>query len=84
MPPERYNRKNVRELQNPQDKFKKPDTIKKDLKGEGTSTSSNVTTVVNNQPSSSNTQVANTSMLSPINVSSGDSYFDRQANASNF
>jgi hypothetical protein len=67
-----------------QDKFKKPDTIKKDLKGEGTSTSSNVTTVVNNQPSSSNTQVANTSMLSPINVSSGDSYFDRQANASNF
>jgi hypothetical protein len=67
-----------------QDKFKKPDTIKKDLKGEGTSTSSNVTTVVNNQPSSSNTQVANTSMFSPINVSSGDSYFDRQANASNF
>jgi hypothetical protein len=67
-----------------QDKFKKPDTIKKDLKGEGTSTSSNVTTVVNNQPSSSSTRVSNTSVLSPINVSSGDSYFDRQANASNF
>jgi hypothetical protein len=82
MPPEEQS-KTMRELY-PQDKFKKPDTIKKDLKGEGTSTSSNVTTVVNNQPSSSNTQVANTSMFSPINVSSGDSYFDRQANASNF
>ena len=67
-----------------QDKFKKPDTIKKDLKGAGTSSSSTTTTVVNNQPSSSNTQVANTNMFTPINTSSGDSYFDRQANASNF
>ena len=64
-------------------KIEKPTPIKKDLKGEGTS-SSNVTTVVNNQPSNSSTQVSNTSVLSPINVSSGDNYFDRQANASNF
>ena len=56
-------------------------SIKKDLKGEGTSTSSNVTTVVNNQPSNSSTQVSNTSVLSPINVSSGDNYFDRQASS---
>jgi hypothetical protein len=62
-------------------KFKKPDTIKKDLVGESTSTSSNVTTVVNNQPSSSSTRVSNTSVLSPINVSSGDNYFDRQASS---
>ncbi len=67
-----------------QDKFKKPDTIKKDLKGEGTSSSNTTTTVVNNQPTSSETKVNNTSMFTPINTSSGDSYFDRQANASNF
>jgi hypothetical protein len=78
------NVKEVTESTKIQNKIERTTPIKKDLKGEGTSTSSNVTTVVNNQPSSSNTQVANTSMLSPINVSSGDSYFDRQANASNF
>lgn len=61
-------------------KIEKPTPIKKDLKGEGTS-SSNVTTVVNNQPSNSSTQVSNTSVLSPINVSSGDNYFDRQASS---
>lgn len=67
-----------------QDKFKKPDTIKKDLKGEGTSSSSTTTTVVNNQPTTE-TKVNNaTNMFTPINTSSGDSYFDRQANASNF
>lgn len=67
-----------------QDKFKKPDTIKKDLKGEGTSSSNNTTTVVNNQPTNE-TKVNNaTNMFTPINTSSGDSYFDRQANASNF
>jgi hypothetical protein len=67
-----------------QDKFKKPDTIKKDLKGAGTSSSSTTTTVVNNQPTTE-TKVNNaTNMFTPINTSSGDSYFDRQANASNF
>ena len=67
-----------------QDKFKKPDTIKKDLKGEGTSSGSTTTTVVNNQPTTE-TKVNNaTNMFTPINTSSGDSYFDRQANASNF
>ena len=63
-----------------QDKFKKPDTIKPDLKGEGTSSSSTTTTVVNNQPTNE-TKVNNaTNMFTPINTSSGDSYFDKQAN----
>jgi hypothetical protein len=44
--------------------------------------SQGTTTVINNQPTSVNTStnVAKTSVSSsPINVSSGDSYFDRQA-----
>ena len=75
------NVKDVTESTKIQNKVERLTPVKKDLVGESTSTSSNVTTVVNNQPSSSNTQVANTSMFSPINVSSGDSYFDRQASS---
>jgi hypothetical protein len=71
------NVKDVTESTKIQNKVERLTPVKKDLVGESTSTSSNVTTVVNNQPSSSNTQVSNTSVLSPINVSSGDSYFDR-------
>ena len=75
------NVKDVTESTKIQNKIERTTPIKKDLKGEGTSTSSNVTTVVNNQPSSSSTRVSNTSVLSPINVSSGDNYFDRQASS---
>jgi len=58
-----------------------PNVNKRDLAGEGAGSQGNVT-VVNNQPTSVNTStsVAKTSVSSsPINVSSGDSYFDRQA-----
>lgn len=61
-------------------KFKKPDIIKKDLKGGGESLGNTTTTVVNSQPSSNETKVNNTNMLVPINTSSGDNYFDRLAN----
>lgn len=59
-----------------------PNVNKRDLKGDGAGSQGNVT-VVNNQPSSINTStnVAKTSVSqSPVNTSSGDSYFDRQAN----
>ena len=59
----------------------KPSVNKRNLTGDGTSGQGNVT-VVNNQPQniSSSTNVAKTSVSSgPINTSSGDSYFDRQA-----
>ena len=75
------NVKDVTESTKIQNKVERLTPVKKDLVGESTSTSSNVTTVVNNQPSSSSTQVSNTSVLSPINVSSGDNYFDRQASS---
>jgi len=75
------NVKDVTESTKIQNKVERLTPVKKDLVGESTSTSSNVTTVVNNQPSASNTQVSNTSVLSPINVSSGDNYFDRQASS---
>ena len=55
---------------------------KRDLKGDGAGSQGSVT-VVNNQPSSVNTStnVAKTSVTSvPLNTSSGDSYFDKQAN----
>jgi len=60
----------------------KPNVNKRDLKGDGAGSQANVT-VVNNQPSSINTStnVAKTSVTSvPLNTSSGDSYFDKQAN----
>jgi hypothetical protein len=75
------NVKDVTESTKIQNKVERLTPVKKDLVGESTSTSSNVTTVVNNQPSSSSTRVSNTSVLSPINVSSGDNYFDRQASS---
>ena len=75
------NVKDVTESTQIQNKVERLTPVKKDLVGESTSTSSNVTTVVNNQPSNSSTQVSNTSVLSPINVSSGDNYFDRQASS---
>ena len=75
------NVKDVTESTKIQNKVERLTRVKKDLVGESTSTSSNVTTVVNNQPSSSSTRVSNTSVLSPINVSSGDNYFDRQASS---
>ena len=59
-----------------------PNVNKRDLKGDGAGSQGNVT-VVNNQPSSINTStnVAKTSVTSvPLNTSSGDSYFDKQAN----
>jgi len=59
-----------------------PNVNKRDLKGDGAGSQGNVT-VVNNQPSSINTStnVAKTSVSqSPVNTSSGDSYFDKQAN----
>ena len=59
----------------------KPNVNKRNLTGDGASGQGNVT-VVNNQPQniSSSTNVAKTSVSSgPINTSSGDSYFDRQA-----
>ena len=59
-----------------------PQVNKRDLKGDGAGSQGNVT-VVNNQPSSINTStnVAKTSVTSvPLNTSSGDSYFDKQAN----
>jgi hypothetical protein len=59
-----------------------PNVNKRDLKGDGAGSQANVT-VVNNQPSSINTStnVAKTSVTSvPLNTSSGDSYFDKQAN----
>lgn len=59
-----------------------PNVNKRDLKGDGAGSQGNVT-VVNNQPSSINTStnVAKTSVSqSPVNTSSGDNYFDRQAN----
>jgi hypothetical protein len=59
-----------------------PNVNKRDLKGDGAGSQGSVT-VVNNQPSSVNTStnVAKTSVTSvPLNTSSGDSYFDKQAN----
>ena len=59
-----------------------PNVNKRNLKGDGAGSQANVT-VVNNQPSSINTStnVAKTSVTSvPLNTSSGDSYFDKQAN----
>jgi hypothetical protein len=60
----------------------KPNVNKRDLTGDGAGSQGSVT-VVNNQPSSVNTStnVAKTSVTSvPLNTSSGDSYFDKQAN----
>ena len=59
-----------------------PNVNKRNLEGDGAGSKGNVT-VVNNQPSSINTStnVAKTSVSqSPVNTSSGDNYFDRQAN----
>jgi hypothetical protein len=50
------NVKDVTESTKIQNKVERLTPVKKDLVGESTSTSSNVTTVVNNQPSSSSTQ----------------------------
>jgi hypothetical protein len=74
----------VRPLEDPETTTSRFDrTItKRDLTGEG-GKSGNIT-VVNNQPTSVNTStnVAKTSVSSsPINVSSGDNYFDRQASS---
>jgi hypothetical protein len=74
----------VRPLEDPETTTNRFDrTItKRDLTGEG-GKSGNIT-VVNNQPTSVNTStnVAKTSVSSsPINVSSGDNYFDRQASS---
>ena len=62
------------------DKFKKQDTIKRDLTGGSGGGGGSMTTLVNSQPSSSVTKVDTTNVLVPINTSSGDNYFDRQAN----
>ena len=74
----------VRPLEDPETTTSRFDrtVTKRDLTGEG-GKSGNIT-VVNNQPTSVNTStnVAKTSVSSsPINVSSGDNYFDRQASS---
>jgi len=74
----------VRPLEDPETTTNRFDrTItKRDLTGDGAGSQGNVT-VVNNQPSSINTStnVAKTNVSqSPVNTSSGDSYFDKQAN----
>jgi len=59
----------------------KPNVNKRNLTGDGASGQGNVT-VVNNQPQNINTSTnvaKNTTSSGPINTSSGDNYFDRQA-----
>ena len=60
----------------------KPNVNKRNLDGDGAGSQGSVT-VVNNQPSNINTSTSvakNSISQSPVDTSSGDSYFDKQAN----
>jgi len=60
----------------------KPNVNKRNLEGDGAGSQGSVT-VVNNQPSNINTSTSvakNSISQSPVDTSSGDSYFDKQAN----